>query len=57
MGHRILLIEDDLSICEMVGDHLKKEGFLVAQEMQVLITRFFDLAIRPLLPGCWWERF
>lgn len=59
MGCRILLIEDDLSICEMVGDHLAKEGFLVAQSHDGLagLERFrtqgpFDLVLLDImLPG------
>lgn len=31
MSHQILLIEDDISICEMVRGHLEKEGFRVTE--------------------------
>ncbi|WP_440895587.1 response regulator transcription factor [Amphibacillus sp. Q70] len=55
MDHNILIIEDDLSVSEMIKDYLIKEGYKVAtafegeKGMQKFLTGAFDLIILDIM--------
>ncbi|WP_105614418.1 response regulator transcription factor [Vallitalea okinawensis] len=55
MGHKILLVEDDRSISEMVKDHLIKEGYIVTtafdgeEGIQFFLKDSFDLVLLDLM--------